>query len=142
MNALLPIYEQLPALREALQSHQTVILEAAPGAGKSTVVPLELLQESWLGDKKIIMLEPRRLAAKSVAKRMASQLREDVGERVGYRVRMEQAISKKTKIEVVTEGILVRLLQNDNALSEYGLVIFDEFHERSIECIIVYKADP
>ncbi len=132
MNALLPIYEQLPALREALQSHQTVILEAAPGAGKSTIVPLELLQESWLGDKKIIMLEPRRLAAKSVAKRMASQLLEDVGERVGYRVRMEQAISKKTKIEVVTEGILVRLLQNDNALSEYGLVIFDEFHERNI----------
>lgn len=132
MNARLPIYDQLPALRETLNNHNTVILEAAPGAGKSTVVPLELMNESWLGDKKIIMLEPRRLAAKSVAKRMASQLHEDVGERVGYRVRMEQAISKKTKIEVVTEGILVRLLQNDNALSEYGLVIFDEFHERSI----------
>lgn len=132
MNPRLPIYDQLPALREALNNHNTVILEAAPGAGKSTVVPLELMNESWLGDKKIIMLEPRRLAAKSVAKRMASQLHEDVSERVGYRVRMEQAISKKTKIEVVTEGILVRLLQNDNALSEYGLVIFDEFHERSI----------
>jgi ATP-dependent helicase HrpB len=132
VNPRLPIYDQLPALREALNNHNTVILEAAPGAGKSTVVPLELMNESWLGDKKIIMLEPRRLAAKSVAKRMASQLHEDVSERVGYRVRMEQAISKKTKIEVVTEGILVRLLQNDNALSEYGLVIFDEFHERSI----------
>ncbi|MDQ3045924.1 MAG: ATP-dependent helicase HrpB [Bacteroidota bacterium] len=128
----LPIIEIIPQLKEQLISHPVVILQAPPGAGKSTVLPLELLNEKWLQEKKIIMLEPRRLAARSVANRMASLLNEDIGERVGYRIRFENRISKATKIEVVTEGILTRMLQNNNALDDVALVIFDEFHERSL----------
>jgi ATP-dependent helicase HrpB len=96
------------------------------------VLPLELMDETWLNGKKIIMLEPRRLAAKSVAQRMAGILEEDIGERVGYRVRFESRVGKQTRIEVVTEGILTRMLQTDNSLEEAGLIIFDEFHERSL----------
>ena len=90
------------------------------------------MNERWLNNKKIIMLEPRRLAAKSVANRMSQLLDKEVGIKVGYRVRFESKISKQTEIEVVTEGILTRMIQSDNALEEYGLVIFDEFHERSL----------
>jgi ATP-dependent helicase HrpB len=127
-----PIQEIIPELKAQLKNQPVLILQAPPGAGKSTVLPIQLLNEEWLGDKKIIMLEPRRLAARSVANRMASLLEDDIGNTIGYRVRFENKISKQTKIEVVTEGILTRMLQNDNALEQVGLVIFDEFHERSL----------
>ena len=134
-----PIIEIIPQLKEQLKTQPVIILQAPPGAGKSTVLPLELLNEKWLeglpagqAGKKILMLEPRRLATRSVATRMASLLNEDIGETVGYRIRFENRISKNTRIEVVTEGILTRMLQNDNALDNVGLIIFDEFHERSL----------
>ncbi len=128
----LPIQEILPELRQKLSEHTTLIVQAPPGAGKSTVLPLELLKEPWMQGKKILMLEPRRLAARSVASRMASLLHEQVGETVGYRVRFENKTSKQTRLEVVTEGILTRMLQQDNSLEDTALVIFDEFHERSL----------
>lgn len=127
-----PVTEILPQLRQKLVSGNTVILQAPPGAGKSTIVPLEVINEPWLSGKKIIMLQPRRLAVRSVAARMAELLNEKLGETIGYRIRFEKVIGKNTRIEVVTEGILTRLLQNDNALEGVGLVIFDEFHERSL----------
>ena len=127
-----PINEIIPLLKTTLEKEPVIILQAPPGAGKSTVLPIQLLNEKWLGDKKIIMLEPRRLATRSVANRMASLLNESIGEKIGYRIRFENKISKNTKIEVVTEGILTRMLQNDNALDNVGLIIFDEFHERSL----------
>jgi ATP-dependent helicase HrpB len=132
MSNRLPIYDVLDAIKEALVEQTVLILQAPPGAGKSTVLPLELLQENWLGDQKIILLEPRRIAARAVAARLAASLHEEVGETVGYRVRFETKVSKQTKIEIVTEGILTRMLQNDGALEGVGLVIFDEFHERSL----------
>lgn len=128
-----PVLEIIPALKEKLLANPAVILQAPPGAGKSTVLPLQLLNESWLQSKKIIMLEPRRLAARSVAIRMADMLEEEAGDTVGYRVRFENKVSSKTQIEVVTEGILTRMIQTDNSLEEVGLVIFDEFHERSLQ---------
>lgn len=127
-----PVLEILAELREKLSKNPVVILQAPPGAGKSTVLPLKLMDEVWLNHKKIIMLEPRRLAAKSVAERMASLRNEPVGSSVGYRVRFDTKVSAVTRIEVVTEGILTRMLQTDNSLDEAGLLIFDEFHERSI----------
>ena len=127
-----PINEIIPLLKTTLEKEPVIILQAPPGAGKSTVLPIQLLNEKWLGDKKIIMLEPRRLATRSVANRMASLLHESIGETIGYRIRFENRVSKNTKIEVVTEGILTRMLQNDNALDNVGLIIFDEFHERSL----------
>jgi ATP-dependent helicase HrpB len=128
----LPIHAVLPEVRETLFEQNQLILQAPPGAGKTTVVPLELLEASWRGDKKIVMLEPRRLAARNAAYRMAELLGEAVGGRVGYRIRQETKVSSKTKIEVVTEGILTRMLQSDPALEDVGVLIFDEFHERSI----------
>jgi len=128
----LPIAEALPGLHAALEQRRAVLLQAPPGAGKSTIVPLALREDAWLGGKKILMLEPRRLAARAVATRMASLLGEPVGKRVGFRTRLETRVSRATSIEVVTEGILTRMLQNDSALTEVGCVIFDEFHERSI----------
>jgi ATP-dependent helicase HrpB len=128
----LPIYSALPALRQRLQDQPTVILQAPPGTGKSTVIPIELMREEWLSGRKIIMLEPRRLAARAVATRMASLLGEAIGKRVGYRVRFDTKVSRDTQIEIVTEGILTRMLQSDNELKDAGLVIFDEFHERSL----------
>lgn len=128
-----PVLEIVPQLKEQFAQQKIIILQAPPGAGKSTVLPLQLLSERWLQDKKIIMLEPRRLAARSVAMRMAQLLDEEVGETVGYRVRFENKVSSKTRIEVVTEGILTRMIQTDNALEEVGMVIFDEFHERSLQ---------
>lgn len=129
----LPILSVIPKLCSTLLSHDEVILEAPPGAGKTTQVPLSLLNERWLAGQKILMLEPRRLAAKTAANRMASMLGEHVGETIGYRIRLEQKISSKTRIEIVTEGILTRLLQSDPSLDGYGLIIFDEFHERSLD---------
>jgi ATP-dependent helicase HrpB len=128
----LPINEALPALARALISHRSVLLEAPPGAGKSTVVPLFLRASAWLERQKILMLEPRRLAARAVAGRMAYLLGEGVGHSVGFRTRLETRVSRATRIEVVTEGILTRMLQEDSALSGIGCVIFDEFHERSL----------
>jgi ATP-dependent helicase HrpB len=132
LNIDLPIVSILNEVTEKLISQNTLIITAPPGAGKSTVLPLALLSQVWLNQKKIIMLEPRRLAAKSIAYRMASLLDEEVGNTVGYRIRFENRVSNKSKIEIVTEGILTRMLQNDNALEEIGLVIFDEFHERNL----------
>jgi ATP-dependent helicase HrpB len=128
----LPIAEALPELQAALARHRAVLLQAPPGAGKSTIVPLALREAAWLGEQKILMLEPRRLAARAVATRMASLLGEPVGRRVGYRTRLDSRVSRDTRIEVVTEGILTRMLQEDAALGGVGCVIFDEFHERSI----------
>src|SRR5690606_28679681 len=118
--------------RKHFLTENTLILSAPPGAGKSTLLPLLLLNEPWLAGKKIIMLEPRRLAASSIAHHMASLLGEKTGETVGYRIRFETQVSQKTRIEVVTEGILTRILHADNALEDVGLVIFDEFHERRV----------
>lgn len=133
MSTDLPVKEVLPILRDRLGSHPVVILQAPPGAGKSTIVPPELLHESWLEGRKILMLEPRRLAAKAVAARMAQLRDEPVGETIGYRIRFESRVSKKTRVEVVTEGILTRMIQTDSNLGDVGLVIFDEFHERSLQ---------
>ncbi|MGN7744252.1 ATP-dependent helicase HrpB [Pseudomonas sp. 22526] len=132
MNSL-PIDEVLPALREALATRHEAVLEAPPGAGKTTRVPLALLNEPWLAGQRILMLEPRRLAARAAAERLASELGEKVGETVGYRIRLDSKVGPNTRIEVVTEGILTRRLQDDPALEGVGLLIFDEFHERSLD---------
>jgi ATP-dependent helicase HrpB len=129
----LPIDEVLPALREALATRHEAVLEAPPGAGKTTRVPLALLNEAWLAGQTILMLEPRRLAARAAAERLASELGEKVGETVGYRIRLDSKVGPNTRIEVVTEGILTRRLQDDPALDGVGLLIFDEFHERSLD---------
>ena len=131
MNAHLPIHDVLDELIRALQTEQRVVLCAPPGAGKTTVVPLALLNECGF-DGKIIMLEPRRLAARAAAERMAATLSEKVGQTVGYRVRGDSKTSNTTKIEVVTEGILTRLIQSDPELQGISCIIFDEFHERSL----------
>lgn len=127
-----PILDVIPEVKTALQTNPVVILQAPPGAGKSTILPLHLLDEPWLQGKKMIMLEPRRLAARSVSQRMASVLGEETGKTVGYRIRFENVVSDNTRIEVVTEGILTRMIQSDNTLSQVGLLLFDEFHERSL----------
>jgi ATP-dependent helicase HrpB len=129
----LPIDVVLPALRQALVERDEAVLEAPPGAGKTTRVPLALLQEPWLAGQTILMLEPRRLAARAAAERLASELGEKVGETVGYRIRLESKVGPDTRIEVVTEGILTRRLQEDPSLEGVGLLIFDEYHERSLD---------
>ncbi len=127
-----PVLDILPNLKRCLAENRIAILQAPPGAGKSTILPLKLLDAPWLEQKKMIMLEPRRLAAKSVAERMSQLQDERVGETVGYRVRFDTKVSANTRIEVVTEGILTRMIQTDSSLEGVGLVIFDEFHERSL----------
>lgn len=131
MSLPLPILASLPALRDALRTHPNVVLEAPPGAGKTTRVPLALLEERWCQGR-IVMLEPRRIAARAAARFMASQLAEDVGQTVGYRVRLDTRVSARTRIEVVTEGVLARMLQGDPTLDGVSAVIFDEFHERNL----------
>jgi len=128
----LPIEPVLPALRDALRTTGAAVLQAPPGAGKTTRVPLALLEELWLGGRRIVMLEPRRLAARAAAHRMAQTLGEQPGGTVGYRIRHETRVGPGTRVEVVTEGVLTRMLQADPALEAAALVIFDEFHERSI----------
>src|SRR3569832_680271 len=129
----LPVDLCLPPLRVALAHGRHAALQAPPGAGKTTRVPLALLREAWMGGRRIVMLEPRRLAARAAAHYMAAQLDERVGETVGYRVRMESRVSARTRIEEVTECVLSRMLQDDPALEVVALVIFDEFHVRSLQ---------
>ncbi len=129
----LPIHAVLPELQESLANHRSVILAAEPGSGKTTIVPLALVNEPWLAGKKIIILEPRRLATRMAAKRMSELAGDTVGGLVGYRIRFDRKISPGTRIEVVTEGILTRMIQRDPELPGVGLVIFDEFHERSLQ---------
>ncbi|MBX3329652.1 MAG: ATP-dependent helicase HrpB [Nitrospira sp.] len=129
----LPIEDVLPSVCRALEAGPNALLTAPPGAGKTTRVPLALLNEPWLASKKLLLLEPRRLAARAAAHRMAEELHEQVGKTVGYRMRLETKIGPTTKIEVVTEGVLTRLLQQDPSLEAYGIVLFDEFHERSLQ---------
>jgi ATP-dependent helicase HrpB len=131
MNRL-PIDDALPELRQSLVAHQAVVLQAPPGAGKTTHVPLALLNEPWLAGRSILMLEPRRLAARAACARMAQLLGEAAGQTVGYRIRFDSKVSAQTRIEVLTEGILTRRLQTDPELKNVGLVIFDEFHERHL----------
>lgn len=131
-NIDLPISSVVPEIRKALSTRPNTLLQAPPGAGKTTLVPLALLDEPWLEGRKIIMLEPRRLATRAAAMRMADLMGEKPGQTVGYRMRMDTKVGPKTRIEVVTEGILTRLLQEDPSLERVGLLIFDEFHERSI----------
>jgi ATP-dependent helicase HrpB len=128
----LPIEPVLPALAAALRARTSAVLQAPPGAGKTTRVPLALLDEPWLAGQRMVMLEPRRLAARAAAARMAHTLGERVGETVGYRVRMDTVVGPRTRVEVVTEGVLTRMLQGDPTLDGTGLVIFDEYHERSL----------
>ncbi|UCN00170.1 ATP-dependent helicase HrpB [Sulfurimonas sp. SWIR-19] len=128
----LPIYNVLKDIKNSLQNNNTLLLQAPPGAGKSSVVPISLLDEAWLQNKIIIMLEPRRVAARMVASQMAKLLGESLGERVGYQIKMDSVYSNNTKILVVTEAVLVRKLQNNQTLDDVAMIIFDEFHERSI----------
>ena len=129
----LPIDDVLAPLRSALASRPNVVLQAPPGAGKTTRVPLALLDASWLGAQRIVMLEPRRLAARAAARRMAETLGESVGGTVGFRVRGETRVGRTTRIEVVTEGVLTRMLHEDATLERVGMLVFDEFHERSLQ---------
>ncbi|WP_136679455.1 ATP-dependent helicase HrpB [Neptunomonas sp. XY-337] len=129
----LPIDSVLPSIQKALADKHELILEAPPGAGKTTAVPLALLNQPWLGAQKVLMLEPRRLAARNAAQRLAHNLGEPLGQTIGLRTRTDTKVSQTTRIEVVTEGVLVRMLQNDPSLDGYGLVIFDEFHERNLD---------
>ncbi len=128
----LPIHDILPKLKTTLAAHQTVILQAPPGAGKTTQVPLALLDENWLQGQKILMLEPRRLAATNAARYMSKLYGESVGKTIGYTIRYQRQVSNQTQIEVVTEGILTRRLQSNPELEGIGLIIFDEFHERNL----------
>ena len=130
----LPIEAILPDLLATLRQTNTAILQAPPGSGKTTRVPLALLQEKtdWLQERRILLLEPRRLAARAAAHYMAKQLGERVGLSVGYRTRLDSNIGGTTRIEVVTEGILLRMIQDDRELSRHGAVILDEFHERNV----------
>ena len=127
----LPVSDTLAELSVALQNHDRVILQAPTGAGKTTLVPLYLLRQNPAG--KILMLEPRRIAASSAAIRMAELLNEPVGKTVGYRMQLENRTSLDTRIEVVTEGVLTRMIQEDPELQGISTVIFDEFHERSLQ---------
>jgi ATP-dependent helicase HrpB len=130
---MLPIEEALPALKAALMAQSGAVLVAPPGAGKTTVVPLALLDQAWASGRRLIVLEPRRLAARAAAARIAQTLGEAVGETVGFRVRMQSKVSARTRIEVVTEGVFTRMILGDPGLEGVAGVLFDEFHERSLD---------
>lgn len=129
----LPVSAVLAALQTALETRGLAVLSAPPGAGKTTLVPLDLLSAPWREDRRIILIEPRRLAARAAAGRMAALLGEAVGETVGYRMRLDTKISARTRIEVVTEGVFTRMILDDPELSGVAAVLFDEFHERSLD---------
>ena len=129
----LPVTAALPRLLSSLEQGSNAVLIAPPGAGKTTLVPLALLEAPWRGDRKILLLEPRRLAARAAARRMASLIGEETGETVGYAMRMDRRISAKTRIVVVTEGVLARMIVDDPELPDYAAILFDEFHERSLD---------
>ncbi|NUR34786.1 MAG: ATP-dependent helicase HrpB [Gemmatimonadaceae bacterium] len=133
LGAPLPIDDVLSSLGAALADRRAVVLQAPPGAGKTTRVPLVLMNATWLAAQRVVMLEPRRLAARAAARRMASIVGDAVGGTVGFRVRGETRVSARTRIEVVTEGVLTRMLQSDPSLDDVGLLVFDEFHERSVQ---------
>src|SRR5712672_581821 len=133
LDAPLPIDEAVPELTAALRARNVAVLVAPPGAGKTTRVPLVLAREAWAAGKKIIVLEPRRIAARAAAARMAATLGEPVGQTVGYRVRFGSKVSRKTRIEVVTEGIFTRMVLDDAGLDGVAAILFDEFHERSLD---------
>src|SRR5579875_2001316 len=132
-SPMLPIEEALPSLRRVLAERTSAVLVAPPGAGKTTLVPLGLRDEAWAQGGKLIVLEPRRLAARAAAARMASLLGEVVGETVGFRVRLQSKVSARTRVEVVTEGVFTRMILDDPGLDGVGAVLFDEFHERSLD---------
>ncbi|MBD2846778.1 ATP-dependent helicase HrpB [Paenibacillus sp. IB182496] len=132
VDTALPVVQCLPQLREALRQRGCAVLVAPPGAGKTTIVPLALLDEPWLEGRKLLLLEPRRLAARAAARHMAAKLGEPVGQTVGYRMRLETKVGPSTRIEVVTEGVLTRMLQADPGLEQAGAILFDEYHERSL----------
>lgn len=131
---MFPVEQIIPQLADSLARNRTVVLRAPPGSGKTTCVPPALLDAAFLDGRKILMLEPRRLAARSCATFIARKLGEPVGETVGYHVRLEHRTSARTRLEIVTEGLLAQRLVNDPELADVGLVIFDEFHERSLQC--------
>lgn len=135
---MFPVEEKIEEIKAALRENHNVVLVAPPGSGKTTCVPTQLIGEEFLGTKKIVMLEPRRLAAKNCASFIARKLGENVGETVGYQVRLEKKISDITKLEILTEGLLTARILNDMELSDVGLVVFDEFHERSLSCDLAY----
>ncbi len=129
----LPVNTILPELADILDKSNRAVLVAPPGSGKTTIIPVALINEPWLKEQRILILEPRRLAARNAAHRMASLIGEDPGETIGYTIRFERKVSHKTRVEVVTEGILTRRIQNDPSLRDVGLVIFDEYHERNLQ---------
>ena len=135
---MFPVEEKIGEIRSALAAGRDVVLTAPPGSGKTTCVPPALLDEPWLQGKKIVMLEPRRLAARNCAAYIAKKRGEEIGGVVGYQVRLERKISAKTRLEVVTEGLLTQRIMSDPELKDVGLVIFDEFHERSLQCDLAY----
>ena len=137
---MLPIHAVLDPLKSALAQGNVAVLAAPPGAGKTTVVPLALLDQPWLDDQRILVLEPRRLAARAAADRMASSLNEQAGGTVGYRTRLQSRIGPKTRIEVITEGVFTRMILDDPALDGVGAVLFDEFHERSLDADQIGRA--
>ena len=129
-----PVERAIGPIRSSLAANRDAVLRAPPGSGKTTCVPPALLDERWLGGKKILMLEPRRLAARSAAAYISARIGESVGGTVGYSVRLERKVSSRTRLEIVTEGLLAQRLLHDPELSDVGLIVFDEFHERSLQC--------
>ena len=138
MSKILPIEAIKSSLLSALNTHNTLVLSAPPGAGKSTCLPLWLLDVEEFSSKKIYLLQPRRIAAKNIATYLAKQFGEPVGKTVGYRLRNDNKVSASTRLEVITEGILTQIIQNDAELADCALIVLDEFHERSLHADLAF----